>query len=335
MSTPSPVAPFYLGIDVGGTNIKVGVVDDLGHSLCRVSAKTDAPQGYRHGLDVMERLTQEALRAAGLTRNDLRGCGLATPGTMDIPAGRLLEPPNLPGWWDCPIRDLLAERLQLPTTLQNDANAAAYGEFWAGRARDAQSLVFWTLGTGVGCGIILDHLIVEGAHSHAAECGHIIVEMHNGRRCGTGQYGTLEAYAGAKALIARCHEALDAGEASVIREHLAKGEELNPLLIAQCAEQGDPLCDRLVMESARYMGVGTTTLMHTIDPEMVLIGGAMTFGRDETPLGRRFIAELRAEVKRRAFPIPAARTRIEYASLGGDAGYIGAAGCGRLKFGTT
>ncbi|MFN5299158.1 MAG: ROK family protein [Planctomycetaceae bacterium] len=335
MSTPTPVAPFYLGIDVGGTNIKVGVVDDLGHSLSRVSAKTDAARGYLHGLDLMERLTQEALRAAGLTRNDLRGCGLATPGTMDIPAGRLLEPPNLPGWWDCPIRDLLSERLQLPTTLQNDANAAAYGEFWAGRARDAQSLVFWTLGTGVGCGIILDHLIVEGAHSHAAECGHIIVEMHNGRRCGTGQYGTLEAYAGAKALIARCHEALDAGEASVIREHLAKGEELNPLLIAQCAEQGDPLCDRLVMESARYMGVGTTTLMHTIDPEMVLIGGAMTFGRDETPLGRRFIAELRAEVKRRAFPIPAARTRIEYASLGGDAGYIGAAGCGRLKFGKT
>ena len=335
MSTPSPVAPFYLGIDVGGTNIKVGVVDDLGHSLSRVSAKTDAARGYLHGLDLMERLTQEALRAAGLTRNDLRGCGLATPGTMDIPAGRLLEPPNLPGWWDCPIRDLLSERLQLPTTLQNDANAAAYGEFWAGRARDAQSLVFWTLGTGVGCGIILDHLIVEWAHSHAAECGHIIVEMHNGRRCGTGQYGTLEAYAGAKALIARCHEALDAGEASVIREHLAKGEELNPLLIAQCAEQGDTLCDRLVMESARYMGVGTTTLMHTIDPEMVLIGGAMTFGRDETPLGRRFIAELRAEVKRRAFPIPAARTRIEYASLGGDAGYIGAAGCGRLKFGKT
>ncbi|MFM8285746.1 MAG: ROK family protein [Planctomycetaceae bacterium] len=333
MSNHPPVAPFYLGIDVGGTNIKVGVVDDQGHSLSRVSDKTDAPRGFRHGLDVMERLTREALPAAGISRSDLRGCGLATPGTMDIPAGRLLEPPNLPGWWDCPIRDLLAERLQLPTTLQNDANAAAYGEFWAGRARDAQSLVFWTLGTGVGCGIIIDHLIIEGAHSHAAECGHIIVEMHNGRLCGTGQYGTLEAYAGAKALIARCREALEAGESSGIRDRLAAGDELNPLLIAQCAERGDPLCERLVLETARYMAVGTTTLMHTIDPEMVLIGGAMTFGRDESPLGRRFIAELRAEVKRRAFPIPAARTKIEFASLGGDAGYIGAAGCGRLKFG--
>lgn len=185
----------------------------------------------------------------------------------------------------------------------------------------------------MGCGIILDHLIIEGAHSHAAECGHIIIEYQNGRRCGTGQYGTLEAYAGAKAVMARCREALAAGERSAIEARLAAGEELTPLLIAECAGQGDLMCERLVLETARYMGIGTTTLMHTIDPEMVLIGGAMTFGRDETPLGRRFIQEIRDEVKRRAFPIPAARTKIEFASLGGDAGYIGAAGCGRLKFG--
>jgi glucokinase len=252
---------------------------------------------------------------------------------MDIPAGMLLNPPNLPGWVNFPIRDRVAERMKLQTVLQNDANAAAYGEFWAGAARQAKSLVFWTLGTGIGCGIIVEDLIIEGAHSHGGECGHIIIEMTNGRLCDTGQYGTLEAYAGAKGVVRRCQEGLDAGRQTILRDRVAAGEELTPLLIAQCAEADDEFAHELVMETARYMGIGTTTLMHTIDPEMVLIGGAMTFGGNDTPLGRRFIDEIRSEVKKRAFPIPAAKTVIEFASLGGNAGYIGAAGCARLKFG--
>ncbi|MCY2965336.1 MAG: ROK family protein [Planctomycetota bacterium] len=307
MNTHSRQPPFYVGVDVGGTNIKAGVVDDTGHSLAKASVPTEAIRGPEVGLDHMVEAVGAALKQAGLTLKDIHGVGLATPGTMDIPAGMLLQPPNLPGWNDYPIRDRLGEKLGVRTVLQNDANAAAYGEFWAGRGRDANSLVFWTLGTGIGCGIIIDHLIIEGAHSHAAECGHIIIEMNNGRLCGTGQYGTLEAYAGAKALIARLNEALAAGRTSLISAKIAAGEELTPLLIAQCAEQGDALCDELIMQTARYMGVGTTTLMHTIDPEMVLFGGAMTFGRNESELGRRFIQEIRNEVKRRAFPIPGRR----------------------------
>lgn len=334
MNTSTRTPPFYLGVDVGGTNIKVGVVDDAGHPLSKTSLPTEPKRGPEAGLETMAAAGQQALAQAGLSWGNIRGVGLATPGTMDIPAGLLLEPPNLgPLWYNYPIRDRLAERLGIQTVLQNDANAAAYGEFWGGRAREARSLVFWTLGTGIGCGIIIEDMILEGAHSHGAECGHIIVEMTNGRLCGTGQYGTLEAYAGARALIARCEEALAAGRGSSIDERIRAGAELTPKLIADCAEQGDPLCDELILQTARYLGVGTTTLMHTIDPEMVLLGGAMTFGRDDRPLGRRFIQELRDEVKRRAFPIPAARTKIEYASLGGDAGFIGAAGCARLRFG--
>ncbi len=335
MSLQNVRAPFYVGIDVGGTNIKAGVVDDEGRSLCHVSVPTEAARGPHVGLDNISRAAEMAIARSGLTRDALRGVGLATPGTMDIPAGYLLDPPNLPGWTNFPIRDRLAEKLHLSTVLQNDANAAAYGEFWAGKAKEARSLVFWTLGTGIGCGIILDHLIVEGAHSHGAECGHIIIEMTNGRLCGTGQYGTLEAYAGAKAIVSRCEEALSGGRQSAIAARLAKGETLTPLLIAQTAEAGDTLCDDLIMDTARYMAVGTVTMMHTIDPEMVLFGGAMTFGRNETPLGRRFIQEIRNEVKKRAFPIPAARTKIEYANLGGDAPVTsGAAGVQRLKFGS-
>src|SRR5262245_19540792 len=164
MSTTSGRAPFYVGVDVGGTNIKAGVVDDQGRSLSHLSVPTEAARGPEVGLDNIARAAEGAISQTGLARGALHGVGLATPGTMDIPAGMLLEPPNLPGWTNFPIRDKLADRLRLPTVLQNDANAAAYGEFWAGGARQAGSLVFWTLGTGIGCGIIVNHLIVEGAH---------------------------------------------------------------------------------------------------------------------------------------------------------------------------
>jgi glucokinase len=324
--------PFYAGIDVGGTNIKAGVVDNSGNPLGKASVPTDAIKGPEHGIASIKLAFDLALKESGIKKEEIHGVGLATPGTMDIPGGMLLTPPNLPGWENFPVRLRTEEAIGIQTVLQNDANAAAYGEFWAGAAKEAESLVFWTLGTGIGCGIIIGDLIVEGRHSHGAECGHIIVQMDSDRLCGTGQYGTLEAYCGAKALVKRCQEALDSGRSSLLSTWLSEGQELTPLLIATAAEQGDQLADDLIMETARYMGVGTVTLMHTIDPDMVVFGGAMTFGAETTDLGRRFLQEIKNEVKKRAFPIPYAKTILTYASLHNDAGFIGAAGCAKLKF---
>jgi len=326
-------AVLYLGVDVGGTNTKVGVVNDHGESLSYLSVPTHADRGPEAGLQMIAGAARRAVEECGKSIDDIRAVGLATPGTMDIPAGMLLNPPNLPEWHDFPIRDRLAAELGRPTVLQNDANAAAYGEFWVGAAHEANSMVLWTLGTGIGSGIIIGDLILEGEHSHGSECGHMVIEMENGRLCTTGQYGTLEAYCGGRALVDRCEEALVRGRKSLLRDWLDEGEELTPLLMAQAAEQGDDLADELIMDAARCLGVGTTTLMHTIDPDMILFGGAMTFGRNETELGRRFISRIREEVRRRAFPVPYERTTIDYATLGNKAGYIGAAGCARLKFG--
>ncbi len=324
--------PFYAGIDVGGTNIKAGVVDCNGTPLGKSSVSTEAIKGPENGVVNIKRALKLALKEAGLKLADLKGAGLATPGTMDIPGGLLLEPPNLPGWNYFPIRLKTEEAIGVPTVLQNDANAAAYGEFWAGAAREAHSLVFWTLGTGIGCGIIIGDLIIEGQHSHGAECGHIIVQMENGRLCGTGQYGTLEAYCGARAVVRRCQEALAEGGQSILQQWLADGQELTPKLMAAAAEQGDKLADDLIMETGRFMAIGTVNMMHTIDPDMVVFGGAMTFGADSTELGRRFLQSIRSEVKKRAFPIPYAKTILKFASLNNDAGFIGAAGCAKLKF---
>lgn len=332
MSVTPESGPLYVGVDVGGTNIKAGIVDDHGRSHAKTSVPTEAHRGPDVGVENMARAVNLVLEQAGLTSKDICGLGLATPGTMDIPAGMLINPPNLPGWDNFPVRQRLADRTGLPTVLQNDANAAAYGEFWAGAARDAKSLVFWTLGTGIGCGIIVNDMIIEGAHSHGAECGHIIIEMTNGRLCDTGQYGTLEAYAGAKGVIRRMQEALETSQNSLLRDKLRAGIELTPLLIAECAAAGDKLAEVVVLDTARYLGIGTVTLMHTIDPEMILFGGAMTFGASNTALGRKFLDTIKHEVQQRAFPIPAAKTKLDFASLGGDAGYIGAAGCARQRF---
>lgn len=324
-------APFFAGVDLGGTNIKAGVVDDLGRPLSWTSIETLAEQGADSAVQRMAQAVQVAIREAGLKPADIRRVGLGSPGTMDIPAGMLLEPPNLPGWNHYPIRDRLSQQCGLPVSFANDAGAAAYGEFWVGCGREMPSIVLLTLGTGIGCGIIVHDFSIDGEHSHGAECGHIIIDYHDDARlCPCGQTGHLEAYCSALSIIKRTHEALAAGRASSLAQKTAAGDELTPLLLAQEAEAGDALSLEIILDTARYLGVGIVTLMHTIDPSGVVLGGAMTFGRNETNLGRRFLERVRQEVRKRAFPTLAERTTIDYATLGGDAGFIGAAGIARL-----
>ncbi len=319
----------FLGLDLGGTGIKAGLVRDDTTVVAHTRVPTERERGPDHGVDQLVRAAQQVLETAGCTLSDVAAVGLATPGPMDIPAGRLLDPTNLPGWDEYPIRQRLADRLQRPTILQNDANAAAYGEYWAGSAREARSLVFYTLGTGLGGGIIIDDAIIEGAHSHGSECGHVVIEMDNGRYCNSGQYGTLEAYCSATALLRMFREAIDSGRSSTVTARLDDHTELSPLIIAEEAEAGDELASELIMEMARCLGTGITSAVHVIDPEIVLLGGAMTFGRHETALGRRFLERVAQEFQARTFPTLAREIRIDYASLGSDAGFIGAAGCAR------
>jgi glucokinase len=325
--------PYFIGVDLGGTNIKAGIVDDLGRPLAWLSVPTDVPKGPEDASARMGKAVLQVAEKAGVDISDIGRVGLGSPGPMDIPAGKLLVPANLKGWDYFPLRDRVSFHCGLPVTFDNDANAAAYGEFWVGSGRDFHSMVLFTLGTGIGSGIIIGDLCLNGEHSHGGECGHIIINCSpDARPCGCGRRGHLEAYTSATAVIKRTREALDAGRSSSLTADLNRGEELSPKLVAQHAENGDPLSLDIVMETARYLGVGITNLMHTVDPNGILLGGAMTFGGNETRLGRDFLAEIKAEVKRRAFPILAENTVIDFATLGGDAGYIGAAGLARLEF---
>lgn len=321
-----PRPPFYLGIDLGGTNIQSGVVDDSARPLSSISVKTNADKGPVAGVENLAEAGRRAVEASGVGWDQIAGIGLGSPGSMDLSQGMLLEPHNLPGWDQLPIRDLLAEKLGRPTVLQNDANAAAYGEYWAGAAREARSLVMLTLGTGIGCGIIVEGRILEGRHSHGGECGHIIIQMENGRRCGCGGYGHLEAYASATALVKRAQDLLARETVpSLLRDLPDDG--LTSRAIDEAANQGDELGRRLMKETAYYLAVGAVTLLHTIDPDMLLFGGGMIGA------GEDFLEEIRQHVQNMAFPAVAKGARIEYAELGSDAGFIGAAGCAQMAFG--
>lgn len=322
----------YLGLDIGGSSVKAGVVTAGGDVLAERQSPLDLSRGLAPGLELLDQTAEQVVADSGAGWASVRAIGVVAPGTMDIAAGIIDHPFNLPGWEDLPLAQRVSERFGRPACLQNDANAAAFGECWLGAARGASSLMLWTLGTGIGAGIVLGGRVWEGAHSHAGECGHMIVQMDGGPTSEHGINGTPELYAGAKALVHRCREALESGRPSSLRAEIERGAELTPALIARAAEEHDGLADDLILESARVLGVATVSIMHVLDPEMVLIGGAMTFGRNETDLGRRFLERIKVEVRARAFPIPAARTMIDYAALGNRAGFIGAAAFAKLKF---
>jgi glucokinase len=324
--------PYFVGVDLGGTNIKTGILDDLGRSLLYHSFSTELEKGPEDAVTRMGQAVRASIEKLGINPNDVKRVGLGSPGTMNLSAGTLLDPVNLPGWQGFPIRDRLMHHSGLPVTFANDASAAAFGEFWIGSGQMFQSLVMFTLGTGIGCGIIVDGVSIDGRHSHGAECGHIVIDQNpDARICSCGQTGHLEAYASATALVKRTIEALESGMKTSLNARMDRGAKLTPVLIGEEAEAGDALSLDLVLDTARYLAVGVVNLMHTIDPDVVLLGGAMTFGGNNSPLGRKFLATIHEEVRRRAFPIPAAETTIDYASLGSDAGYIGAAGLARAE----
>jgi len=326
MSRAERCPPFFLGIDLGGTNIKSGVVDERGRPLSSVTLETRAELGPDVGIANLAEAGRRAVADSGLSWDEITGVGLGSPGTMDLSRGMLLEPPNLPGWNQLPIRDRLAALLQKPTVLQNDANAAAYGEYWAGSGRNTRSLVMFTLGTGIGCGIVEEGRIIEGRHSHGGECGHIIIQMENARQCSCGAYGHLEAYASATAMVKRALEALAQDDQPSLLRDLPP-ESLTSRRINEAADAGDPLARRLMRETAYYLAVGAVCLMHTIDPDILLFGGGMI------QAGPAFLENIRSDIRRMAFPTLAESVRVEYAELGGDAGFIGAAGCARMAFG--
>ena len=325
--------PLFAGVDLGGTSIKIGLVDDRGRTISARRIPTEQERGPQDGMTRMAATIKELLEAEQIDPTQLAAVGLGTPGTMDIPAGMILEPPNLPAWRHFPVRDELSKACQCPVAYANDAGAAAYGEFWIGTGQQYNSMVLLTLGTGVGGGIIIGDMSIDGEHSHGSECGHVLIESgSDARMCSCGQRGHLEAYASAKAVVKRTREALQTETSSSLHQRLEGQQELTTLILYEEASRGDALSHRIVMETADYLALGIVSLVHTIDPGIVVLGGAMTFGGNDEELGREFLERLRSEFQKHTFPVLAEQTTIDFAGLGSSAGYIGAAGIARLMY---
>ena len=173
----SPTLPLFVGVDVGGTNIKIGVVDDNGDRLAYTKFPTQADQPPEGSIERIESVVQELLDGAGLKKEDVAAVGLGTPGPMDIARGMILTPFNMPGWHNFAIRDALSKALDKPVAFTNDANAAALGEYWIGSGRQYSSMILITLGTGVGGGIIINDVSIDGAHSHGSEIGLSLIHI--------------------------------------------------------------------------------------------------------------------------------------------------------------
>lgn len=321
---------YYIGVDVGGQTIKAGVVNDQGQPVGELSiVPTESERGNDHFLSQLCEAVRDAAATAHIDLKQIKAIGVATPGLMDIPNGIMTHPVNMPTLRDVPVREYVQKFFNIPTTFQNDANAAAYGEFWAGAGRGTKSLVLFTLGTGIGCGIIWDHKIIEGEHSHGAEVGHIIIQAWGGRMCGCGHAGHLEAYASETALRKIMTEHLTQPHTHASPLHtLSVTDGLSARTLFRAVEMGDADANRIVQDAAFALAVGATCMMHTIDPEIVLFGGGMSVAA-----GPSFLNRIRNGIQTIAFPIPAQNTRIEYASLAEKAGYIGAAGWARHLFG--
>lgn len=323
--------PYFLGIDVGGTSIKIGLLDDAGRTLAFAEIDTQESLGPKHAMRRVSQTAREMTQTVGLSVTEVLRAGLGTPGSQDIPKGMLVEPPNHPHWHYFPIVQCLEEELRLPVSFANDANAAAFGEFWIGTGEIHRSMILLTLGTGVGGGIIIDGHLVVGANSFGGEFGHMLIDPHpSARLCAWGGgRGQLEAYASASGLVLRAQESLRAGAQSSLSSEI---DQITAKRIFQAAELGDDWSLKIIEETADYLAIGITSLVHILDPGLVVLGGAMNFGGPNCKTGLRFLHKVRQGFEERTFQHVKAGTIIEFAKLGADAGYVGAAGIARSEY---
>jgi glucokinase len=324
-------SPYFFGIDVGGTGIKIGLTDDQGATLGYSAIDTLEPQGPADAMRRVAEACRDIVGKLGLDPSRVVRAGLGTPGSQDIRKGMLIEPPNHPHWHHFPIVKSLEESLKLPVSYANDANAAAFGEFWIGTGKIHDSMVLLTLGTGVGGGVIIDNELVVGRNSFGGECGHMIIDPSpEARLCAWGGgRGHLEAYASASGVTARAREELQAGAKSILASQIDK---ITAKRIFEAAEQGDPWSLKFIEQTGDYLAIGITSMVHMVDPGLVVLGGAMNFGGSNSPTGQRFLDSVRRGFEARTFEYVQAGTHIEFASLGADAGYIGAAGIARRDY---
>ncbi len=312
----------FIGIDLGGTNIKLGCFDTELKLLDKTSVKTDADVGPEAVVSLMSDAARKLLADNGLPEDAISAVGIGAPGPSNLDEGIVIACPNIPSFENVPLRKMLTERFSRPAVLENDANAACWGEFVAGAGKDVSDMVFFTLGTGIGGGIIIDGKLVHGSADNAAELGHIII-YPDGRKCGCGQKGCVEAYASASATAKRATEAIKAGAESSLKKVLDENGEITCRDVYEHLKAGDELAKKITDQTAKALALLCIDMLHTTDPQRIVFAGGMIAA------GSILLNRIKAYFDEYIWSLKKEMVDIAFATLGEDAGIIGTAALAR------
>lgn len=305
-----------VALDIGGTKTLSALVDAQGRVLAR--RRMETPQeGPRRFVEAAAQEVATLLAGAGLRREDVLGLGAGAPGPLDPASGVVFEPPNLKGWRDVPLADLLQEATGIRAFIENDANAAAVGEAWVGAGAGVRDLIYITVSTGIGGGLIFGGELYHGVSGTAGEIGHMTIEP-DGLTCTCGRRGHLEILASGTAIGRMAAEAVRAGRPSWLGA--LPEEEITAAAVAAAAAAGDVLAIEVYTRAGGYIGVAAASLVNVLNPQMIVFGGGVS------KAGELLLAPVRQAVQERAFERPAEAVRIVQAALGDDVGVVGVAG---------
>ena len=318
MATGSSQKQYVLGIDIGGTKLAAGVVSFDGQLLSQGRVPTLAHEGPEKVIERMVELCRETVLQAGIAPGELIAGGVGCGGPLDPNTGVIMEPPNLPGWIDVPLVQMLQDALGIPCYLDNDANAGALGEHMFGAGRGVANMVYLTISTGVGGGVIIGGRLYSGENGNAGEIGHMSL-VYNGRPCNCGSRGCLEAYCSGTNIAARAREAVVAGEPSALLEIAGSPELINGETLMAAMGMGDPLALRVWDETMELLGAGVANVISIFNPRRVVLGGGIT------NFGDLLFGPVRRIALGRVMPPLAQVVEIVPAELGGQVGVLGAA----------
>ena len=315
---------YYIGIDLGGTNIKAGVVNENFEIIGKAKTKTLCPRPAKEIADDMAKVGIEACKDAGISIDDVEWIGIGTPGIADNINGTIPYSNNL-GFKDVPIRKYIQEHISKPVYVANDANAAAYGEFIAGAAKGATDAVCITLGTGVGAGVIINGKIITGRNLAGTEIGHMVIEV-DGPQCTCGRNGCFEVFSSATGLVNMTKEAIAAHPETIMAEYAEKDGHSSARHAFDAMRAGDKTGKEVVDKYIKYLAAGITNVINIFQPDILCIGGGVCNEGDPllVPL-KELVAK---EIYTRMLD---SNTKITVAELGNDAGIIGAAFLGNAQ----
>ena len=308
-----------LAIDLGGTKVLAALISNEGQIIAREYHRTLANEGPQSVINQMISAIDHLLSVQDMSLSQLHAISIAAAGAIDMSKGLVTLSPNLAGWRNVPLRDVVENKYTVNTFLINDASAAALGEHRFGAGRGVKNLIYLTVSTGIGGGIIINDKLYLGASGSAGEIGHMTIDV-NGPQCNCGNIGCWEMLASGTALAWEAIRRISCGERSSLIEIVGgKIENITAEKIEHAAKNGDPLALDIIVRAATYLGIGLVNLVNIFNPELIIIGGGMA------KMGDLLLAPARQTVQERAFQISAQAVRIVPAQLGDDAGVFGAA----------